>query len=1196
MFSFLVKKLGLLNQGKVHCIAWNQEEGWIAIGGEHAPQGQKKGLLKIIKLDDQKAGIQGQQAKLPYEAILEQHMGKVNIIIWNERYQKLTTSDDQGQIIVWINLGNEWVEEMVNNRQKSNVTDMKWSPDGFKVGIIYEDGAVIIGSVEGNRLWGRDYQYRLGLIEWSPDSKLMILGTADGQVIIHDQNGNQLNSLKMSCLMGLVDPKNYFAPNQQIAAVQWYEYGKMYTDETLPGLLVAYTCGRVQLMKNDKDESPILINTDMTVSSVRWSPNGSMFAVAGSLKEKDDQRAVVQFYSNMGDHLKTLRVANTDKVNSLSFEGDGLRLVMGVGQTVYVANLKLDYKWSYLSQSETLIFAYQRQDRMEFTIIFWDTRREQKSIRYMKGLLDIKGSNDCCVLISLVEQDTWKVELCNSIGSPLDTKFISIDPKYSCMTKTHIIIANNDYVYLWQYRNQVQRLTTFESNQNTGIRKIGKEMAWFIDENPDSQVIYDKDTFNLEKQTDEIICAIQANENYLFIGRINGNILKFTLPYVSVEPKYFFENRPNIININCNSTRLSIIDIMGTIQLLDISVASGKLLDFDKKDCWQVVWSDNDPLQFAVMEKGRIHLVRDVTAEDPFPCEAFLCSFSELTVRGALLDDIMMSPDGQLRADELLVYYESRLFKEIKESIQKTLPKEMFGIIEKQPSNTLWQLLAQKALEELDFSVAEKCYLKLEDYAGLQFIKRILDYDEKEKQKAEVYVFLKRFDEAEKILREIERKDLAVQMRMKTGDYQRVLFLSKDLVGADEVTVQTQNKLGNYYCDQGEWEKAQQQFKLSNNIEKLIETSFMIEDYQTLEELANSMQEGNALLCDLGERFQLLGMAKSAIKCFEKAGDIKKAIDCAVLLNAWNFAVELAERHNFVQIEGLLQQYAAQLLEQRMKLEAAELYRKANHNSDAARLLSQIGEDLIKSDQSPLVVKKLFVMAALEVDLYKKKLYDVTMTAQNNTIAHTLDQLVTNDLNHSADKVLNNPWRQAEAWHFYILTQKFLYSGNYKYALKSAIRLCEFELDMDPKRIYSLLALAAYYNKSYKECARAFVKLENLDNISEEERERYQQVAAQIFVKNAPEDQVCDAIQCPKPSCGNKKITEYQLFCKECGTIFGVCVASGKSIYGQKFYTCKACKHKMIDQEVQSQALKFCSLCHTPIDFNRFGKHGDKQL
>ena len=64
-----------------------------------------------------------------------------------------------------------------------------------------------------------------------------------------------------------------------------------------------------------------------------------------------------------------------------------------------------------------------------------------------------------------------------------------------------------------------------------------------------------------------------------------------------------------------------------------------------------------------------------------------------------------------------------------------------------------------------------------------------------------------------------------------------------------------------------------------------------------------------------------------------------------------------------------------------MKLETAELYRKANHNSDAAKILAGIAEDLVSSDASPLIVKKLFVMAALEVDLYKKKLYDVTMTA-----------------------------------------------------------------------------------------------------------------------------------------------------------------------------------------------------------------------
>lgn len=60
-------------------------------------------------------------------------------------------------------------------------------------------------------------------------------------------------------------------------------------------------------------------------------------------------------------------------------------------------------------------------------------------------------------------------------------------------------------------------------------------------------------------------------------------------------------------------------------------------------------------------------------------------------------------------------------------------------------------------------------------------------------------------------------------------------------------------------------------------------------------------------------------------------------------------------------------------------------------------------------------------MAALEVDLFKKKLYDATMT-QNNATQKTLDSLITSDINTAADKILNNPWRGAEAWHFFILS------------------------------------------------------------------------------------------------------------------------------------------------------------------------------
>ena len=48
---------------------------------------------------------------------------------------------------------------MINNRNKSFVSDMKWSKDGTRICIAYEDGAVILGSVEGSRMWGKEFKH-----------------------------------------------------------------------------------------------------------------------------------------------------------------------------------------------------------------------------------------------------------------------------------------------------------------------------------------------------------------------------------------------------------------------------------------------------------------------------------------------------------------------------------------------------------------------------------------------------------------------------------------------------------------------------------------------------------------------------------------------------------------------------------------------------------------------------------------------------------------------------------------------------------------------------------------------------------------------------------------------------------------------------------------------------------------------------
>lgn len=56
------------------------------------------------------------------------------------QHRKLTTSDAQGLIIVWILYKGVWYEEMINNRNKSVVADMNWNREGQKICIVYEDG------------------------------------------------------------------------------------------------------------------------------------------------------------------------------------------------------------------------------------------------------------------------------------------------------------------------------------------------------------------------------------------------------------------------------------------------------------------------------------------------------------------------------------------------------------------------------------------------------------------------------------------------------------------------------------------------------------------------------------------------------------------------------------------------------------------------------------------------------------------------------------------------------------------------------------------------------------------------------------------------------------------------------------------------------------------------------------------------
>ena len=109
---------------------------------------------------------------------------------------------------------------------------------------------------------------------------------------------------------------------------------------------------------------------------------------------------------------------------------------------------------------------------------------------------------------------------------------------------------------------------------------------------------------------------------------------------------------------------------------------------------------------------------------------------------------------------------------------------------------------------DLDFLNAERALLQIDDFKTLKYVKKIQQLDDREKQRAEVYTLQGKYEEAEKVYRGIERKDLAINMRVRTGDFYGVLEMVKEGSGYDEILGKMTNQLGNFYAERLEWDKA----------------------------------------------------------------------------------------------------------------------------------------------------------------------------------------------------------------------------------------------------------------------------------------------------------------------------------------------------------------------------------------------------
>lgn len=1215
MFIYLSKKIAIPNNVKLRCAAWNSDQGWIACGGQN-------GLLKVLRLESATQadgkGPRGIAAasNLTMNQSLEGHNGAVVCATWNANFKKLTTSDENGLIIVWVLHRGMWYEEMINNRNKSVVKDMKWTTDGQKICIAYEDGAVIVGSVDGNRLWGKEMKTQLAFVEWAPDGKSLLFVSKDGDVSVHDAMGNKVSTL---ALYAVESASRNGERDYKIVGVHWYDGCEGHISQEAPTLAIAFRDGKVQITRGRFDENAVLIDTGMELSQVRWNNDGSVLALAGTQYDsggaaRGDGKEfnVVQFYTPFGRHVRSLRVPGS-RIEALAWEGSGLRICLAVDSHIYFANIRPAYKWGFYAN--TLVYTHNRVDQVENCVVFWDTKSDERVSKCVKGLLGIKAAGDNCVLTTKVYNEDlgdggasggqgddpstfkeiqYQLVLCDTIGSPIETKVVDIEPLYVAMTSRHIVSASSDAIYVWQYRNSSAKLTGLVSagganaaaaSDVSSISQLlqrggGREKIFYVDELQGNDV----ESFRyVARELEDPICAVCASESWLMVARASGMIHCFTLPHISLEMKVIVNCRPQQLALNCTSTLLSVIDINGLLTIVEVGSAAGslhaaqaKMLPFEKKDAWDMLWAEDNPELFVVMEKARMYVFRNLEPEEPVSSSGYLCYYRDLQVKAALLDEILANPEQPDKG--MILDFQTRSLRDAKELLDNVGLADACEYIQDHPHPRLWALLAEAALEQLDFGMAERGFVKCGDYSGIQYVKRLQLLHDRVKQKAEVAAYFQQFDDAEALYRKMDRKDLAIDLRQRLGDWFRVVQLVQAGGGHDALLTHAWNMIGEYYADRHKWEKAIKYFAQAGNVSALTHCYYTLGDFGQLEALVSEIPEHSPLLAEMAVKFTRAGLCASAVEAYVRMGDVKRAIDACVLLNEWERAVALAEQHRFPQLEHVLSKYASHLLATRKTMQAIELFRRANKSAEAAKLLGTLARE---TSRHPLRAKKLQVLAAFEVERMRKKMLDVssvTTTAAATAAqvtAQTLETLVQHDAATGESRALDNPWRGAEAYHLYLLAHRQLYSGALERALRTALKLTQYEDILDEREVYALIALTAFYTNHFEQCSKAFIKLETLPGQTEKERAAVSELALKIFCKAQPKDPNARPHECP--SC-RSYVKDWDARCANCSRTFHTCMVTGATILDHKAHACRTCRHHCIEAEIRER--KHCPLCH----------------
>lgn len=144
---------------------------------------------------------------------------------------------------------------------------MCWTADGQQICIVYEDGAIIVGSVDGNRIWGKELKNTsLTGVQWNPDGRLLLFSLRNGEVHLYDNQGTFVVSSFRDYKKFEILASNFvlfqmklniqcvtLGPTRSITVVGLSWFNGMQSPNR-PSLAILYETGKFQIMRNENDD------------------------------------------------------------------------------------------------------------------------------------------------------------------------------------------------------------------------------------------------------------------------------------------------------------------------------------------------------------------------------------------------------------------------------------------------------------------------------------------------------------------------------------------------------------------------------------------------------------------------------------------------------------------------------------------------------------------------------------------------------------------------------------------------------------------------------------------------------------------------------------------------------------------------------------------------------------------------------